>query len=80
MLLGRSERADPRSRDLDRSRRDATELTLGRKKKPACGAEDDNMHLNFEPVLSRLMGGRRAVEWGLGIVAPAFIFPYVFYF
>lgn len=55
-----SERADPRSRDLDKSRRNGVaRQNYHWTERLVSATEDDNLHLNFEPVLSRLTGPRR---------------------
>lgn len=60
-----SKRADPWSRDLDKSRRNGVmRQNYLLAKKLVSAAEDDHLHLNFEPVLSRLMG-TRALSQGL---------------
>lgn len=78
-----SKQADPWSRDLDKSRRHgvARQNYLWTKKLVSA-AEDDNLHLNFEPVLSRLMGAQREGD-ELSVQASCFVsymLPYMFHF
>lgn len=42
-------------------------------KKLVSAAEDDNLHLNFEPVLSRLMGAQLSVQASRLLYAPLYV-------
>ena len=78
-----SKRADPWSRDLETGwikvggTASHDRIISGQK---ACVSEDDNLHLNFEPMLSRLMGPQREGDENSAraLHLICYIFPYVF--
>lgn len=77
-----SKRADPWSRDLDKSRRNGVmRQNYLLAKKLVSAAEDDHLHLNFEPVLSRLMGAQREGDEhsARALHLICYMFPYMFH-
>lgn len=78
--------ADPRSRDLETDwikvggRNSVARQNYLWTKKLRSPAEDDNLHLNFEPVLSRLMGRQREGDenscLGLAFNSLYYMFPF----